>query len=122
MTQPDSHAQAPVPRDASDAFERARHTADQASFVLRLFVSGMTSNSLRAVENTRKICEEHLEGRYQLEIIDIYQQPVLAKKHQIVAVPTLVKEAPQPVRKFIGDMSQTEQILQGLDIRPRGDR
>jgi circadian clock protein KaiB len=119
MTELDSHAQAPVSQDGSDTFQRARYTADQARFVLRLFVSGMTSNSLRAVENTRKICEEHLAGRYQLEIIDIYQQPALAKQHQIVAVPTLLKEAPQPVRKFIGDMSQTEQILQGLDIRTK---
>ena len=69
--------------------------------------------------NVQKICAEHLEGRYQLEIIDIYQQPIFAKEGQIVATPTLVKELPAPLRKFIGDMSQTERILVGLDIRTR---
>ena len=85
-------------------------------YVLRLYVSGMTSNSLRAIENVRKICAEYLAGRSHMEIIDIYQQPALAKERQIVAAPTLVKELPLPMRRFIGDMSQTERILQGLDV------
>jgi len=106
-------------QDAAGAFEMALHEKDKGNYVLRLYVSGMSPNSLRAVENVRKICVEHLEGRYQLEIIDIYQQPFFAKEGQIIATPTLVKELPEPLRKFIGDMSQTERILVGLDIRMR---
>jgi len=104
-------------QDATEAFEMSLKEMDKGNYVLRLYVSGMTPNSMRAVENVRKICTEHLEGRYQLEIIDIYQQPIFAKEGQIVATPTLVKELPEPLRKFIGDMSQTERILVGLDIR-----
>jgi circadian clock protein KaiB len=101
-------------------FELALNETYKGAYVLRLYVSGMTPNSLRAIENLRKICSEHLEGRYQLEIIDIYQQPVFAKEGQIVAAPTLVKELPPPLRKFIGDMSHTERILLGLDVRTKG--
>ncbi len=79
----------------------------------------MTPNSLRAIENLRKICEEHLEGRYELEIIDIYQNPVLAIGEQIIATPTMIKELPTPLRKFIGDLSQTDRILLGLDLKPK---
>jgi circadian clock protein KaiB len=107
-------------QDATSDFEMALQVTDKGNYVLRLYVSGMTPNSLRAVENVRKICAEHLEGRYQLEIIDIYQQPIFAKEGQIVAAPTLVKELPPPLRKFIGDMSQTERILLGLDVRTKG--
>jgi circadian clock protein KaiB len=92
--------------------------AGQSSYALRLYVSGMTPNSLRAIRNLRQICAEHLEKHYHLEIIDIYQQPHLAREQQIIAVPTLIKELPLPVCRFIGDMSQTERILSGLDIRP----
>jgi circadian clock protein KaiB len=106
-------------QDAIKDFELALQKTDKGNYVLRLYVSGMTPNSLRAVENVRKICAEHLEGRYQLEIIDIYQQPIFAKEGQIVAAPTLVKELPPPLRKFIGDMSQTERILLGLDVRSK---
>jgi len=106
--------------DATEAFEMALQETDPGNYVLRLFVSGMTPNSLKAIENIRKICTEHLEGRYQLEIIDIYQRPIFAKEGQIVAAPTLVKELPLPLRKFIGDMSQTERILLGLDVRKKG--
>lgn len=106
--------------DATKDFELALQETDKGNYVLRLYVSGMTPNSLKAVENVRKICAEHLEGRYQLEIIDIYQQPIFAKEGQIVAAPTLVKELPPPLRKFIGDMSQTERILLGLDVRSKG--
>ena len=106
-------------QDASEAFEIAHQDTDKGKYVLRLYVSCMSPNSQRAIENVRKICAENLEGRYQLEIIDIYQQPIFAKEGQIVATPTLVKELPEPLRKFIGDMSQTERILLGLDIRTR---
>ena len=106
-------------QDATGAYEMTYLETDEGNYVLRLYVSGMTPNSQRAIENVRKICAEHLEGRYQLEIIDIYQQPNFAKEGQIVATPTLVKELPEPLRKFIGDMSHTERILLGLDIRTR---
>ena len=109
----------PPPQDTTEAFELAIEETDQGCYVLRLYVSGLTPNSQRAIENVRKICAEHLEGRYQLEIIDIYQQPSLAQKGQIIAAPTLVKELPPPLRKFIGDMSKTEKILLGLNIRTK---
>lgn len=110
----------PTPlQDATEAFELALHEIDKNHYVLRLYVSGMTPNSQRAIENVRKICAEHLEGRYQLEIIDIYQQPIFAREGQIVAAPTLVKELPPPLRKFIGDMSHTERIILGLDLRTK---
>jgi len=99
-----------------------KNEAEAPTFVLRLYVSGMTPRSTRAIENVRKICSDHLEGRYRLEIIDIYQQPIFAKKGQIVAAPTLVKELPLPLRRFIGDMSQTDKILVGLELRESADR
>jgi len=88
-------------------------------YVLRLFISGLTPKSQRAIDNLKAICEEHLRGRYELEIIDIFQQPDLARTEQIIAAPTLVKELPPPLRKFIGDMSQTEKILVGLEVKPK---
>lgn len=110
----------PLPlQDATEAFQIALEDVGKGNYILRLYVSGMTPNSIRAIENIRKICAEHLEGRYQLEIIDIYQQPIFAKEGQIVAAPTLVKQLPPPLRKFIGDMSQTEKILLGLDLRTK---
>lgn len=88
-------------------------------YVLRLYITGMTPNSKRAVENIKKICEEHLEGRYELEVIDIYQQPQLAAGDQIIAAPTLLKMLPGPLKRLIGDMSNTEKVLLGLDIRSK---
>lgn len=105
--------------DSLEDFELALTKGTAGNYLLRLYVSGMTPNSQKAVENVKKICEEHLKGRYELEIIDIYQQPIFAKEGQIVAAPTLVKELPLPLRKFIGDMSQTERILLGLDLRTK---
>jgi circadian clock protein KaiB len=106
-------------RDSTQDFELAIADNGEGIYVLRLYVSGMTPNSQRAIENIRKICNENLAGRYQLEIIDIYQQPIFAREGQIIAAPTLVKELPPPLRKFIGDMSKTERILLGLDIRTK---
>jgi len=111
--------EAPAEDNAIEAFEAALKETRTAKYVLRLYVTGTTTNSLRAIENIRKICAEHLQGRYELEIIDIYQQPIFAREGQIVAAPTLVKELPPPLRRFIGDMSQTERILLGLDLRTR---
>lgn len=101
----------------SAGFEAAAATLDNARYSLRLYITGTTRNSERAIVNIRKICEEHLKGRYDLEIVDIFQHPTLAKGEQIIAAPTLIKHLPLPLRRFIGDMSQTERILLVLDLR-----
>ena|ERR1700720_3931152 len=88
------------------------------AYRLRLFITGATPCSTRALLNLRAVCEEHLLGRYSLEVIDIYQQPRLAKDEQILAAPTLIKELPAPPRRLIGDMSRTDKVLLGLDIKP----
>jgi len=98
-------------------FEAAAASLDDARYVLRLYVSGRTRNSERAIVNIRKICEEHLRGRYDLDIVDVSRYPTLAEGAQIIAVPTLIKKQPLPLRRFIGDMSQTERILLGFDLR-----
>lgn len=86
--------------------------------ILRLYVTGITPRSTQAIENIKKICEEYIKDRYDLEVIDVYQQPVLAKGEQIIATPTLIKKLPLPLRKLIGDMTNTERILIGLDLKP----
>ena len=86
-------------------------------YVLRLFVSGSTAKSALAVENIKRICEQHLKNLYDLEVIDIYQQPNLARDGQIVAVPTLIKLSPLPLRRLIGDLSNPKKVLIGLDLR-----
>jgi circadian clock protein KaiB len=85
-------------------------------YVLRLYVTGMTPRSVSAVNNLRAICKEYLDGRYDLEVIDLYQQPVLAQGEQIVAAPTLVKKLPLPTRRIVGDMSDRDRVLHGLDL------
>ena len=90
----------------------------QEKYVLRLYITGATPKSSQAVRNIKSICEGHLRGRYTLEVIDIYQQPVLAKGEQIIAAPTLIKHLPFPLRRLIGDMANTERVLCGLDLRP----
>ncbi len=109
----------PEAQNALEAFEAALLQTEPGHYVLRLYVAGATPNSLRAIENIRKICAEHLKGGFDLEIIDIYQQPLLAKEGQIIAAPTLIKELPLPLRRLIGDLSQTERILLGLDLRTK---
>jgi circadian clock protein KaiB len=99
-------------------FERALEHPQENRFVLRLYVTGATPASQRAIENTKKLCEQHLPGRYELEVVDIYRQPELAQGVQIVAAPTLVKSMPPPLRKFIGDMSKTERLLLSLGVQP----
>ena len=86
---------------------------------LRLYVAGQTARAIAAFENLRRICEEHLPGQYRIEVIDLLKNPQLAKGDQILAVPTLVRKLPEPVRKIIGDLSNTERVLVGLDLRPR---
>jgi len=90
---------------------------DRKRYVLRLYIAGATPRSSQAVENVKRICEEYLQGRYDLQEVDIYQDPVLAKGEQIIAVPTLIKKLPEPLRRFIGDMSDKDRILVGLDLR-----
>ena len=96
--------------------ERAAQTPLDERYVLRLYVTGMTPRSARAIKNLQAICDEYLEGRFDLEVIDIYQQPVLAKGEQIIAAPTLIKQLPLPMRRIIGDMSDRERVLIGLDL------
>jgi circadian clock protein KaiB len=85
---------------------------------LRLYVAGQTPKSLAALSNLKKICESHLRERYSIEVIDLVEQPQLSRGDQILAIPTLVRKLPQPVRKIIGDLSDTERVLVGLDLRP----
>ncbi len=85
---------------------------------LRLYVAGQTAKSLQAFANLKRICEEHLEGKYQLEVIDLVKNPQLAKADQIFALPTLVRKLPMPARKILGDLSDTERVLVGLEVRP----
>jgi circadian clock protein KaiB len=100
--------------------ERAALVNDPSDqYVLRLFVAGSTTRSVRAIANLRRICEEHLKGRYELAIIDVYQNPELAKQVQIFAAPTLLKELPLPLRQFVGDLADTEKVILGLAIRPK---
>ena len=88
-------------------------------FLLRLYIAGQTPRSVSAFTNLKRICDEHLQGRYQLEIIDLMQNPALARGDQILAVPTLVRRLPEPIKKIIGDLSNLERVLVGLDLRPR---
>jgi circadian clock protein KaiB len=97
-------------------YDEALGKADAQMYVLRLCVSGMTPRSKEAVRNLTQICQEYLEGQYQLEVIDLYQQPALAAKHHIIATPTLLKSYPLPLRRLIGDLSDTEATLRRLGI------
>jgi len=88
------------------------------TFLLRLYVAGQTPKCVRAFENLKRICEEHLPGHYHIEMVDLLQNPQLARGDQILAVPTLVRRLPEPIKKIIGDLSNTERVLVGLDLRP----
>lgn len=94
-----------------------RSESGKNKYILRLYITGTTSRSVLALTNLKKICEEYLEGRYELEVIDLYQIPNLAKDEQIIAAPTLIKRLPLPFRRIIGDMSNTEKVLLGLDLK-----
>jgi circadian clock protein KaiB len=108
------------PENTTAAFERAlTHQPEAHTYILRLYIAGMTSRSTAAIENIQSICEQNLRGRYELQIIDVYQQPTLARGEQIIAAPTLIKQLPLPLRRFIGDLSHTDKILVGLDLRPK---
>lgn len=103
-------------RDTTQEFEEALKRLSQEKYVLRLFVAGMNPKSIQAIENVKRICETYLPGRYVLEVVDVYQQPILAREGQIVAAPTLIKELPPPLRKLVGSMSDTERVLVGMDL------
>lgn len=94
-------------------------TAADKKWVLRLYIAGQTPKSLTALSNLKKICEGHLGGNYKIEIVDLIKNPKLAKEHQIVAIPTLVRNLPVPLKKIIGDLSNTEKVLIGLDLQQR---
>jgi circadian clock protein KaiB len=95
-----------------------RNTKSGDFFELRLYVAGQTPRSIDAFANLKKICEENLKGKYNIEVIDLLKNPQLARGDQILAIPTLVRKLPQPIKKIIGDLSNTERVLVGLDIRP----
>jgi len=105
---------------ATEAIIAASREAKNQPYVLRLYVAGLTPRSQEAIRTVSAICDEQLEGRCDLEVIDLYQNPVLAKGEQIIAAPTLIKKLPLPLRKIIGNMSDKEKILVGLDLRPKG--
>ncbi len=104
-------------KSAAEEFDISVSALGKDRYILRLYITGSTSRSILAITNLKKICEEYLEGRYELEIIDLYQKPSLAKGEQIIAAPTLIKKLPLPFRRIIGDMSDKEKVLLGLDLR-----
>jgi circadian clock protein KaiB len=106
------------PSKAAAAKKKKAETEEEGFFRMRLYVAGQTPKSLAAFANLKKICEEHLKGKYTIEIIDLLVNPKLAQGDQILAIPTLVRRLPEPIKKIIGDLSNTEKVLVGLDIRP----
>jgi len=104
-------------KGSEEVLNQAISGRQKEKYVLRLFITGTTSKSVLALTNLKRICEEYLEGRYDLEVIDLYQNPGLAKDEQIIAAPTLIKKLPLPFRRIIGDMSDIEKVLLGLEIR-----
>jgi circadian clock protein KaiB len=106
---------------AHRATDKGPGSADgQESYDLRLYVAGQSPKSVQAIENLRRVCEEYLPGRYTIELIDLVEHPKLARGDEIIAVPTLVRRLPEPIRKIIGNLSDTEQVLVGLQLRPKG--
>ncbi len=105
-------------KPAGKAIEIADKPQENESWELRLYVAGQTPKSITAFANLKKLCEEHLAGKYNIEIVDLLKNPTLAKGDPIVAIPTLVRKLPEPMRKIIGDLSNTERVLVGLDLRP----
>ena len=104
-------------RPAQPKVTTALRKAALSRYILKLYVAGQSPKSVNAIANIKKLCEANLQGRYLLEVIDLYQQPQLAQGEQIIAVPTLIRELPSPLRRVIGDLSSTERVLVGLDIR-----
>src|SRR5436305_8087504 len=119
-----AHADAHCSPEATDALTTSMHDADSeneqavSQWNLRLYVAGQTPKSLRAIENLRRLCEQHLAGRYTIEVVDLLKNPKLARDDQIIAIPTLVRKLPNPMRKIIGDLSNEEKTLIGLQLIP----
>jgi len=109
----------PTKRRVANGRSPQADSGDLDRWNLRLYVAGQTPRSLTAFKNLNDICEEYLKGKYHIEVIDLMENPTLARGDQILAVPTLVRQLPQPIRKIIGDLSNTERVLVGLDIQPR---
>ncbi len=109
----------PLKGKAAKALAQAVAARAHAHYVLKLYVAGVTPRSAAAIKTVTAICETHLQGRYALEIIDVYQRPTLAKGEQILAAPTLIKQLPLPLKRIIGDMANEEKLLVGLDLRPK---
>jgi circadian clock protein KaiB len=104
--------------DEQDISERVAAPPEGEVWELRLYVAGQTPKSVKAFANLKRICEEHLAGQYRIEVIDLMKNPGLAQQDQILAIPTLVRKLPEPVRQIIGDLANTERVLMGLEIRP----
>lgn len=104
-------------KSSAEKFEMAVSSSGSDRYVLRLYITGTTTRSMLAITNLKKICDEYLEGSYELEVIDLYKDMSLAKGDQIIAAPTLIKQRPLPFRRIIGDMSNKEKVLLGLDLR-----
>ncbi|MBU7582575.1 MAG: circadian clock KaiB family protein [Nostoc sp. TH1S01] len=102
--------------ESTEDFEKALANLDSPKYFLRLYIAGNTIRSMRAIQMLKKICEKYLEGRYEIEIIDIYQQPGTLEKDHIFAVPTLIKELPPPIQKLIGDLTNVDKVIVALDI------
>jgi circadian clock protein KaiB len=109
------------PKSSTAAFEAAAERARTEKYVLRLYIAGTAPASSRSVETLRAICEENLKGRYELMVVDVFQQPTLAKDEQIIAVPTLIKKLPAPLRRVVGDLSNEHRVLVGLDLKPKSN-
>lgn len=101
-----------------DGVKAEVHAADAEVWELRLYIAGQTPKSVKAIENLQRMCEEHLPGRYKIEVVDLLKNPRLAKEDEIVAIPTLVRKLPDPIRRVIGDLSNVEKALVGLQLRP----
>ena len=104
-------------RSATEEFDQNVADKSPDKYMLSLYITGSTSRSVLAISNLKKICEEYLEGKYELEVIDLYQNPLIAREEQIIAAPTLIKKLPLPFRRIIGDMSNEKKVLMGLDLR-----
>ncbi len=104
-------------QSSAKEFDVSMKKLKNETYLLKLYVTGMTAQSIQAIENLNRICEEHLKGRYNLEVVDLYKSPALAAGEQIIAAPTLIKKLPLPLRRVIGDMSNIERVLVGLDLK-----
>jgi circadian clock protein KaiB len=111
-----------MPRKTAANEDKPPSKSESKPIVLRLYIAGQTTKSVRAIANLQTICETHLKGRYKIQVIDLLERPQLARGDQIIAIPTLVKELPLPIRKIIGDLSDTTRVLVGLDLLDRPER